>query len=748
MKLPEILQDPWLLRAAFARVERWHWMADAAPWAQLQAFRLEPIRYLGRLCDALKDGTYEPKVWPMVPVPKTNGDIRPYFVPDVADHVVGMAFAILLAPAIERGLKPFVFGNRWHRPLTRARAGHIESKSGQGKNRWQQRPFVLHAQETFLPYRRDYGLFRRVCHWTASAAVRGRAVDEEVSRWASKPEHYESSRIPPFTKNSWWSAAKTGRQAYWSRVDIASFFSSVSLENLRKPLGLLNDDEKETSYQEFADLGIEVPQVSTIGEAAIDWLSTWQVTQSCDPQQMPSGCTSREQLGLPTGLALSALLSHVALTDVDLHLAETIKARETAILRFVDDFVIVTRSPEQTIEQSLLLQARLGQAGTRLCLKKEKTSPLGLLTDAKPDVVHALRKASITQDADPFVTTVVERLSELGREDPFAIVGLAGKQRIQELHLLGRTHMHDPLMNRETVAAFAAGRLARSFPTSTQNRGEVEAIRSTIAQVLTEHPFKPGMWTWVVKAAARRPFDAGSEDETIAADWLKRLLRPYALGAEDEQNYWWPSPQKHSENQAHAVAKTSRSPSHQLDVVSFLRASFWNALASVLDALDRPGAPGPASWVPRALEAPLRQESRTMLAACETWSSVLYPDNKTSPLKWWEKAAYARARLAATPADAANLSGAGSDAHIGPGHVPGTVPEHFAEVAMLGRARNGRPPDWLVTQPPLLRAALGRRMCVDVTVSAEEIGRIDANPLSIEAFGVARKAYLAALGAA
>lgn len=742
MKLPEILQNKWLLRAAFARVERWHWVADAAPWSQLTAFRLDPAKHLGALRRALADESYEPQPWPVIPVPKSSGEIRPYYVPDVADHVVATAFAVLLAPHIERNLKPFVFGNRWYRPVRRERKRKTPV--------WRERPFLLHSPETFLPYRRDYGLFRRVCHWTASAAVWGRrAIDDEMKAWASRPEEHDAIRIPPFVKNDWWAEYST--RAMWAKVDIEKFFPSVQIKSLNGqfhgfPIKVISKD-----YSDYQSLGADAViqrDLNAIFDGAIEWLSAWQHKQV---KSGPAG-VSPEALGLPTGLTLSALLSNVALAAVDAEMHSRMSPGcGFAVLRFVDDFIVVASSAEKVIEVAGSLRDSFARSGHSFKVNEEKTTPANLFeTSKQAQVLKALNNASITRDADPFVTTVVERLSELGRENPAAVVGEPGERRLEELHFLGRTNIADPLMNPETVAAFAVGRLTRSHPTSERNRREVAAIRATVAQVISQHHFKASLWPVVVKAAARRPLLSTEEDDRDATAWLERILRPYRdddLSAALRDNWW----KDGCDDKPLLVSMFFRNRRNE-QVTSFLRAAFWNALASALDALDRPGLPGPASWVSRALDASQRRTARQQLAQHGRWAAVLYPSDK-QPEFWFERAAHARAVLAARSIDdEQSLPDVFDDGRVDAHDVPQVELLRSIDCALLGRSRRGedkRLSDWLAKcESPLVRAAFAERVGINVGISSDELGRefAEQDPLSLDSAVRARRYYLGALG--
>jgi hypothetical protein len=127
-------------------------------------------------------------------------------------------FGVLLGPLIDRRLEPFVFGNRIYRSLGQDR---------DNLKAWKRRPYELDARQLYMPYRRDYALFRRVAHWSAAAMVgsESRAVDVQGEEIA--PDHFEHQAIPACCRPSWWKKHQLG-EGYWARLDLKMAFPCVT----------------------------------------------------------------------------------------------------------------------------------------------------------------------------------------------------------------------------------------------------------------------------------------------------------------------------------------------------------------------------------------------------------------------------------------------------------------------------------------------------------------------------------------
>ena len=420
--------------------------------------------------------------------------------------------------------------------------------------------------------------------------------------------------------------------------------------------------------------------------------------------------------GLPTGLAVSGMLLNVALHPADRSVCRYLhNRRHGAFVRFADEFIILARSTRglfdhmEVVWQALAedKDARLACAETEsnLHLNWAKIDPSPVraiiacflkdqgweeckqcrhiylnqtLKDAaslaewwnaregqstsKPDggfarLSSSLKSASIgAGEVGPFVTTLVARMSEIGRDTLADRFGEGARERLIRLHDLARFDIEDAQVRSDTRRAFAANRLVRAWLPAESSHRDLGDIRDSIADVLRKTPWKFSLWHAVVRAAARRPAQSSSENDRDAANWLSRQLRLVAH-VPDARHFeaWmktWPEDGVTDEH--------DRDPAWRSLYLSLHRTAFWHALAAGLRSLwwhDEEAmnpiagyaGPAPGRWTVRAIPHGMHARVRRTLGALDRWVAVLYPPEHTPNLtKWlWELDHLAAAALAA-----------------------------------------------------------------------------------------------------
>ena len=286
----------------------------------------------------------------------------------------------------------------------------------------------------------------------------------------------------------------------------------------------------------------------------------------------------------------------------------------------------------------------------------------------EPSLCDKLNRGTVgPNELGPFVTTLVERLSEIGRDTLVERFGRAAHHRLVQLHELARLDINDKQVRPDTRRAFAANRLVASWlsvDTKTA-RKEIGEIRDSIDFVLQKTPWKFALWRAVVRTAAQRPpLDNNRKDEERARKWLSRVLGRIAchhLGTLREGNYqpdvWaktWPK--------VDIANHHDRNPSWRSLYLSYHRAAFWQALANEIlnlrrhnDQLanSRVGRAGPSSrsWAVRAVPNGSHGKVADFLADLDRWVRVLYPNEhaQLNLSSWpWELDQLVVAVLAAT----------------------------------------------------------------------------------------------------
>lgn len=246
------------------------------------------------------------------------------------------------------------------------------------------------------------------------------------------------------------------------------------------------------------------------------------------------------------------------------------------------------------------------------------------------------RSAVGPHEAGPFVTTLVERLSEIGKDTLGDRFGEGAHERLVQLHDLARFNIADDQVRPDTRRAFAVNRLVSAWLSSDtkEARAQLEDIRDSVANVVQETPWKSALWRAVVRAAARRPPLTGdsTDDADTAREWLLTQLRKIATeqGGSGGGTTWhsvWPEAEPRRQHR--------KPPSWREQYLSFVRTAFWNALADTMLYLRRyhyrstnpriaDAGLSPSTWVARAIPDAKFDRVAEHLRALDRWARTLY----------------------------------------------------------------------------------------------------------------------------
>ena len=255
------------------------------------------------------------------------------------------------------------------------------------------------------------------------------------------------------------------------------------------------------------------------------------------------------------------------------------------------------------------------------------------------------RATAKPNELGPFVTTLVERLSAIGRDTLAERFGQPARDRLVRLHDLARFDIADEQVRADTRRTFAANRLVQAWLPEDREEAtaDLSAIRQSIAYVLSETPWKFSLWRAVVRAAARRlpQPDDNEDDDRTAEDWLVCQLRKVTMipSPKSPSEAWlcnWP------EECIDTVHDRTSGALWRSRYVSFHRAIFWKELAEVVRVLwayhartnpliiDRYYAgPTPSAWVVRAIPTQEFGHVAKWLGTLDKWVEVLYPEDRT-----------------------------------------------------------------------------------------------------------------------
>ncbi len=436
--------------------------------------------------------------------------------------------------------------------------------------------------------------------------------------------------------------------------------------------------------------------------------------------------------GIPTGLAISGVLFNVMLMQADQEVLNYLERTDGnfrgAFVRFADDMYVLSRSPEgllaliETVHRALSLDSNstslaMPNEVSNICINLRKITP-----DAVQSVVYsylksqkwekckkckqplpperqiiatmkikdwwleksndsmfskcqnALKSTVIKRgDVGPFVTSLVERLSDMGTDTLRQRFGEGARDHLARLHELARFDIEDEQVRPDTRRAFAVNRLVRAWLPKPRVNGEqyreLRKIRETIGYVLERSPWKFSIWRAVVRGAARCSLDDssnGANNNQEANEWLSNQLRRIAcLNDSNNSEAWINNWSKFDAPDKHA---NERSDSWLPLYLSFVRTVFWRALAQLIRELqqhvtrtqsheENPWAPSPNLWTTRAIHEGMHENVAKSVSEIDKWAGVLYPTTDTAELHlWlWELDALVEAVLAVhSTADLAN----------------------------------------------------------------------------------------------
>ena len=690
---------PQVLRVAWHRVDAWYRTGNPAPQPELACWRLHPEAQIRDLVADFRKGSWCPTPWRQVPYPKKGGCLRHFLQPTVRDQVAFMAHVVLLGPLLDSHLESFVFGNRLYRPIIWDQRPKHPKWIHRAYPFHTTKTYQPYAQSHGL-FRRAANW--TVAQMTAASIptenYSGRVQTPDdydnhfLPRW-TRPDWWKGS---PDDRRALWCAIDI--QLAYPSVSLKHLRIQIlkMLDDHPDVEGL--SDFPSFVTERLSQLSTRQQIATSLANAleAIDVNDCEIPKDSWKPKHALATLPPHNN-GIPTGLAISGFLLNIALHASDQSIFAYLKKsraenHRSAFLRFADDMILLSQSIEDLFELIESVWKFISiDPNASICRAKSKTNLYLNLTKFEPKIVQDIvrdflknngwkkckhcgqlkpgknmsetptlkewwqRKVSSKRlkkfqdrisratvgpgDVGPFVTTLVERLSAVGRDTLTERFGEGASERLIRLHDLARFDIADEQVRADTRRTFAVNRLVSAWlpnnPTEAQKA--ITDIRSSISFVLRQTPWKLSLWRAVVRAAARRPSPSnGSANDVEAKQWLESQLRHVADVHPEEptSSSWlqtWPEEE---------FGSGHRRDSRWCDLyLSYLRGSFWQALAETLlllwrhhDRIDRPIAgdsgPSPRWWSVRAIPEGHHSQVAKFLGDIDQWTSILYPDRK------------------------------------------------------------------------------------------------------------------------
>ena len=823
----DVLAHPTILRGAWSRVDAWYRQGELAPQPELSRWRLFPEAMLADLAEDLRDDAWRPEQWRQVPYPKKGARLRHYMMPTVRDQVAFMAHMVAIGPILDQQVANFAFGNRWYRPIAWDRRQEPPRWIHRPYPVLTNKTYLPYSRSHGLFRRVAHWTVARMTGAALpSSDESGRPQlpedydPENLPPWTTA----EWWQGPENASHAFWVALDI--ELAYPAVQIDQLAGAIDraltppadVDNLFDGCPSLVSDALAVDVVRV-DIGRRLTKA--LGQVTVDPSGIPRAAWAPPRNHLLPRVLDRPYRGIPTGLAISGMLLNAAFLDADQqvirYLGQSSGERRGAIVRFADDMYVLSRSAEgvfalvEAVHSALsgvgdvslatpnqvsnlcinfgkikpdaardLIGAYLVEAGWRRCPQCEQplppaqappTADRGLLAwwSAAGQGDHrslreALERSAVAQeDVGPFVTDLVERLSEVGTDTLRQRFGEGARDHLARLHELARFDIDDEQVRPDTRRAFAVNRLARAWlprmHEADEERRELRRIRDTVSFVVDHTPWKFSIWRAVVRCAARRPLGElfSPETDEEAAQWLSQQLVRIAYSTNPTDTASWANTWPEGEDDGHARGRSGWRHLY----LSYVRAAFWHALADVARELGRHAArladedndawvPAPILWTARAVPDDSHESVAVSLGDIDKWVDVLYPTEANLALaRWpWEADEFVGAVLAIHPttelADGwRSAASPGSTLRVPSTPRLGQMPKTtrlLSEIGRLqttGQRRNRKLDNGGLANLYLGRADNGLGALLFPTSTGPRIKRSRANPQATVAAGLA-----------
>lgn len=713
-----VLGNSTILEAAWLRVRHWYLKGEWIPQPEFARWEYDSDSMLDELGRELSSGTYAPSPMPLLPHAKKKGRLRHYCQPSVRDQVAFSLFGVLLAPLLEQHMPSFSFGNRWFRRQTQEKDDSSIWKPRNWS--LADRDFYQPYGRAHGLFRRvaSWTVGAMLGCEPASESSLGPITKPEEYGDDLLPNFARTSywQNHPKTDRAYWARFDLKLAFPSVRIDalrramkgiVARLFPATTQPSLADQLrlGFLSDNLRLFDVSIHQHL-MEPSNVGSLIDYLCDLLEQVRYVpfdesddlffpddpKSPNPEMLPFGDGANHP-GLPTGLAISGLLLNAYLHTIDVTMAEWFSPRfwptqepgqPAAFLRFVDDMVLVAGAPSVLVDGIDRLMSAVeshdptSDLNLRMNWDKAQPEPVAEMLkayrkpSAKPKesllewvqkskkgrtLFLELERDAITEETrGPFVTELVERLSDLGAEKQIDLLPVNARVRLARLQEIVLFKPDDSVVPRETQLVFAANQLIRAWlpeEDRKQDASLLAEIRRSVGDALREASDKPRLWRAVWRIAIRRPISSGAVNEDLlqeederAKKWLLSIVGRFAESSLAEK---FVPPGVEKEN----LLRWNRIwPMFS----SFQRAAIWRAFADVAhdvqhnaQRLAEDGAFAPShSWLYRSSdEQTLCRMVDWMTSMATECMTRLY--DKADPLTIWESESLAIALATLIP---------------------------------------------------------------------------------------------------
>jgi hypothetical protein len=277
--------------------------------------------------------------------------------------------------------------------------------------------------------------------------------------------------------------------------------------------------------------------------------------------------------------------------------------------------------------------------------KKNNKEAIEIHSKIKKLEMKALKK----EEVYPFVTRLVERMSEIADDTLLDRFGSGTISRLKELHDLVQLNIDDIQVKQESRLSFAAMRLAKAWlpeEDPSQDSALLAEIRQSLRSAILQVPWKFKIWKAAIRAGARQAIAIErrkNKNTYDGIDWLKEIVG--FIGIDGKWMKEWPEEQTYHEHCYHSANNKNKLKKTKSLYLSFLRASFWRYLAVTINeigdyvdemeyfARNREVRENPYlssnRWLFRAFEEKSARQVLHQISDLEVWAQSMYNSRKS-----------------------------------------------------------------------------------------------------------------------
>ena len=506
-------------------MDAWYRRGELGPQPELGRWRLHPEARLRELARDLRDGNWKPEPWLQVPYPKKGGRLRHYTMPTVRDQVAFMAHMVVLGPILDGQVSNFAFGNRWYRRIAWDRRSRPAQWVHRPYPILNDKTYLPYARSYGLFRRvANWTVAQMTEAPQPGSDYAGRVqmpqdyARESLPAW-TRPAWWKKAGGDA---RAYWAALDI--ELAYPSVHLARLEEAI-VSAVREPVGFdAFEGCPEVVLDALLDEEVRVAIGRRLA-AALRQVTVTRNEIPRDAWGPPKGhplpvVAPEKDLGIPTGLAISGVLLNVALLEADRevgrYLTETEGEPRGAVVRFADDMYVLSRSVPGVLALIEVVHGALSGTGaaslavpndvSNICLSFNKIKPEatrevigeflvengwskceneecgqplpGRGSSAVPTVSdwwaivaeseafasrrEAVERTAIAKgDVGPFVTSLVERLSEMGTDTLQHRFGDGAREHLARLHELARFDIEDEQVRGTAVRARRTSRIRR-----------------------------------------------------------------------------------------------------------------------------------------------------------------------------------------------------------------------------------------------------------------------------------------------